>query len=205
MINLLLIAVTVGVSVWALIKPNIFNRLSFNAYAVAYQRQWYRIFTYGFIHANWIHLFINMFVLWTFGELLEDAYVYLFDDKGHYMYLLLYLSSIMISTMFDLKKYKEDYNYHAVGASGATSAVVFAGILLFPMQSIYIFFIPIGVPAFIFAIVFLIYSMYMAKKNVDNIGHAAHFYGAVYGFLFALMFNYKLIISFFDQIVSFFS
>ena len=205
MVNLLLIIITIGVSVLALLKKNIFYRLSFNAYAVAYQRQWYRLFTYGFIHANWIHLFVNMFVLWTFGELLEDSYVYLFNNKGHMMFLLLYLTSIIISSMFDLKQYKDDYHYHAVGASGATSAVVFAGILLYPMQKLYIFFIPIGIPAFIFAILFLIYSIYMAKKNVDNIGHTAHFFGAVYGFLFALMFDYKLIVGFVLQIVDFFS
>ncbi len=205
MVNLFLIVVTVAVSVMALLRNNIFYQLSFNAYAIAYQRQWYRLLSYGFIHANWMHLFINMFVLWMFGELLEDSYVYLFDSKGHFMYLLLYISSIVISSIFDLKKYKEDYNYQAVGASGATSAVIFAGILLYPTQKIYIFLIPIGIPAFIFGVLFLIYSMYMAKKNMDNIGHTAHFYGAVYGFLFVLMFDYKLIIQFFVQIVQSFS
>ena len=103
--------------------------------------------------------------------------------------------------MGDLKQYKDDYNYHAVGASGATSAVIFAGILLYPMQKIYIFFIPIGIPAFIFGILFLIYSAYMSRRNIDNIGHNAHFYGAVYGFFFTLMFDYKLIVHFFLNIV----
>jgi membrane associated rhomboid family serine protease len=190
MINLIIIIITVLVSVLALMRKDLFYRLSFNAYAVAHQRQWYRLLSYGFIHANWTHLLINMFVLWMFGEIVEDSYVYLFDKKGHVMYLLLYVSSILISTMYDLKLYKEDYYYHAVGASGATSAVIFASILLFPLQKIYLFFIPIGIPAFIFGILFLIYSMYMAKRNVDNIGHNAHFFGAVYGFFFVVMFNY---------------
>ncbi|OQA92911.1 MAG: Rhomboid family protein [Bacteroidetes bacterium ADurb.Bin234] len=204
MINLIIIVITVVVSVLALMRKDLFYRLSFNAYAVAYQRQWYRLLSYGFIHANWTHLLINMFVLWMFGEIVEDSYVYLFDKKGHVMYLLLYVSSILISTMYDLKLYKEDYNYHAVGASGATSAVIFASILLFPLQKIYLFFIPIGIPAFIFGILFLIYSMYMSKRNVDNIGHNSHFFGAVYGFFFVVMFNYKLLIAFFVKIVQLF-
>ncbi len=205
MINIILITITVIISILSFQRQDVFSRLSFNAYAVVHQRQWYRVLTYGFIHANWMHLFINMFVLWTFGELLEDTYVYIFDQKGHIMYVLLYLTAIVISTMFDLKQYKDNYNYQAVGASGATSAVVFAFIMLYPMESIYLFFIPIGIPAFIFAILFLIYSMYMAKKNMDNIGHTAHFYGAVYGFFFVLLFDYKLIIRFFLQVVEFFS
>ena len=205
MVNLIIIVVSVLISVIAIMRKDVFYRLSFKAYAIAHQNQWYRLLTFGFIHANWMHLLINMFVLWMFGEIVEDAYVFLFDNKGHVMYLLLYITSILFSTMYDLRIYKEDYNYHAVGASGATSAVIFASILLYPLQKIYIFFIPIGIPAFIFGILFLLYSMYMARKNMDNIGHTAHFFGAVYGFLFVLMFDYKLIIAFFIQIVQMFS
>ncbi|MGI6291008.1 MAG: rhomboid family intramembrane serine protease [Bacteroidales bacterium] len=201
MVNLIVLSITVLISIIAFNRKDVFYALSFNAYAVARRRQWYRVLSYGFIHANWVHLLVNMFVLWMFGGLLEKTYVYLFATKGYFMYLLLYLSSIVVATMGDLKQYKDDYNYHAVGASGATSAVIFAGILLYPMQKIYIFFIPIGIPAFIFGILFLIYSAYMSRRNIDNIGHNAHFYGAVYGFFFTLMFDYKLIVHFFLNIV----
>ncbi|HOF16486.1 MAG TPA: rhomboid family intramembrane serine protease [Bacteroidales bacterium] len=201
MVNLIVLSITVLISIIAFNRKDVFYALSFNAYAVAHRRQWYRVLSYGFIHANWVHLLVNMFVLWMFGGLLEKTYVYLFATKGYFMYLLLYLSSIVVATMGDLKQYKDDYNYHAVGASGATSAVIFAGILLYPMQKIYIFFIPIGIPAFIFGILFLIYSAYMSRRNIDNIGHNAHFYGAVYGFFFTLMFDYKLIVHFFLNIV----
>lgn len=201
MVNLIVLSITVLISIIAFNRKDVFYALSFNAYAVAHRRQWYRVLSYGFIHANWVHLLVNMFVLWMFGGLLEKTYVYLFATKGYFMYLLLYLSSIVVATMGNLKQYKDDYNYHAVGASGATSAVIFAGILLYPMQKIYIFFIPIGIPAFIFGILFLIYSAYMSRRNIDNIGHNAHFYGAVYGFFFTLMFDYKLIVHFFLNIV----
>lgn len=203
MINLILIIVTVGISISAFYNENLFRNLSFNAYAVAHQRQYHKLFTYGFIHANGMHLFVNMFVLWMFGKHLEASYVYLFNQKGHAIYLLLYVSSIVVSTMYDLKKHKDNYYYNAVGASGATSAIVFAYILLYPTQKLYLFFIPIGIPAFFFAALFLIYSAYMAKKKMDNIGHTAHFMGAIYGFLFILIFNYKLIIHFVIQIVDF--
>jgi len=201
MVNLIVLSITVLISIIAFNRKDVFYALSFSAYAVAHRRQWYRVLSYGFIHANWVHLLVNMFVLWMFGGLLEKTYVYLFATKGYFMFLLLYLSSIVVATMGDLKQYKDDYNYHAVGASGATSAVIFAGILLYPMQKIYIFFIPIGIPAFIFGILFLIYSAYMSRRNIDNIGHNAHFYGAVYGFFSTLMFDYKLIVHFFLNIV----
>ena len=90
MVNLIVLSITVLISIIAFNRKDVFA-LSFNAYAVAHRRQWYRVLSYGFIHANWVHLLVNMFVLWMFGGLLEKTYVYLFATKGYFMYLLLYL------------------------------------------------------------------------------------------------------------------
>ena len=182
-------------------RADIFERMLFHAPSVHYRREWYRVISYGFLHSGWGHLFINMFVLWMFGKNVEATYAYLFGTKGHFLYLFLYLSAIIISTLYDLKKRKDDYNYRAVGASGAVSAVLFSYIFLYPTQSVYFFFIPIPIPAFIFGIFYLIYSSYMAKKNIDNVGHDAHFWGGVYGLLFLIPFNWELIFSFFNQIM----
>lgn len=200
-VNLLIIAITTLVSILAWRDEKFFFRLVFHPYLIVNNKQWYRLFSYGLVHANWVHLIVNMFVLYSFGGIVESSYVYLWENKGHLMYALLYVSALAISSVYDLKKYGGDYTYSAVGASGATSAVVFASIMLFPLQKIYIFFIPIGIPAIVFGVVFMIYSVYMSKRNADNIGHNAHFWGAVYGFLFVLLFDYRLIFAFFNQIL----
>jgi membrane associated rhomboid family serine protease len=204
-INIILIIITVLVSIVTWSKPALWEKMIFHAPSVINNRQWYRLLTYGFLHANWGHLFMNMFVLWCFGQEVEKAYEHLFGNAGHFLYLFLYLSAIVISTLYDLKKQRDNYEYHAVGASGAVSAVLFAFIFLNPTNSIYFYFIPIGIPAVIFGILYLIYSSYMSKKNIDNIGHSAHFWGGVYGFLFTIPFRWGLVIVFFEKIRYLFS
>jgi membrane associated rhomboid family serine protease len=98
----------------------------------------------------------------------------------------------MLSVLPSFGKYKNDPGYNAVGASGAVSAVVFASILFVPLGKIYLFFIPIGIPAFIFGGLYLIYSAYMAKRGGDNIGHDAHFWGALFGFVYTIAIKPKV-------------
>jgi len=203
--SIFLIAITFFVTVFTWKRRVLFEKMMFHAPSVAYNKEWYRLLSYGFLHANWGHLFVNMFVLWMFGRQVEAEYVYLFDNKGYILFLFLYLSAIVISTLYDLKKQKDNYNFRAVGASGAVSAVLFAYIFLFPTQKIYFMFIPIGIPAVLFGIFYLIYSSYMSKQNIDNVGHDAHFWGGVYGFLFILPFKWKLLIAFFVQIMELFT
>ena len=102
------------------------------------------------------------------------------------LYVVLYVTAIAVSTVWDLVKYRDDWNYSAVGASGAVSAILFASILFEPEMGIYIYLIPIPVPGYIFAPLYLLYCWYMARRKMDNIGHTAHFWGAVYGLLFPL-------------------
>ena len=199
-INFFIIIITCAVSIISFRQALWFNRLCFSPTAIVQYNQWDRMITYGFVHANWSHLLINMFVLYMFGSIVEDTYCYLWDNRGKVMYLILYLSAIIVSTLPDFIKHKEDYNYIAIGASGATSAIVFASILLFPTQKLYLFFIPIGIPAVIFGIGYLAYSAYMNKHGQDNIGHNTHFWGGIYGFVFSLIFKPQLFIEFFDTI-----
>jgi len=203
-VTIVLIFITVIVSVLAWKNRYLFDKLRFNASCVVHGREYHRLFTYAFLHGDGAHLFINMFVLYMFGKSVEDAYMYWWGMYGVALYLLFYLTAIVASTLSDVKKHKENYNYNAVGASGAVSAVVFASILIYPLQKIYIMFIPIGIPAFIFGILYLVYSSYMSKRQKDNIGHDAHFWGGVYGFVFPLLFKYTLIVNFFKQIFQMF-
>ncbi|HSG67202.1 MAG TPA: rhomboid family intramembrane serine protease, partial [Bacteroidales bacterium] len=136
-----------------------------------HERQWWRFFTYGLVHAGWAHLAINMFVLWSFGRLVFTFYGYHFGTIGFLYFLLLYVGGIMFSVLFDFGRHKNDQWYNAVGASGAVSAVVFASIILYPSGGIYLFFIPVEIPSPVFGILYLIYSAYMARRGKDNIGH----------------------------------
>lgn len=121
---------------------------------------------------------------------------------GSTMYLVLYVLSVAVANVKTLREQKHNVWYNAVGASGAVSAVVFAYILVAPKESIYFFGI-LPIPAFIYGFLYLLYSQYMAKNATDNIGHDAHFFGAVFGFLFTGMLRPQLFSAFFAQIFSF--
>ncbi len=186
--TLAIIFITVLVSIAAFSNRDTLNSLKFNAWLIKEKKQTWRFFTYGFVHAGWFHLIINMFVLWSFGRLVEDSFRLIFGfPKGLLNFGLLYLGGIIFATLFDFGKQKNNPYYDAVGASGAVAAVVFASILLAPMNRLLIFPIPFPVPAFIFGILYLIYSAYMGKRGNDNIGHNAHFMGAVFGLIFTLL------------------
>jgi len=126
--------------------------------------------------------------------LVEQYFAAVFGTAiGGFLYVVLYVSAIIVSTIGDLIKYKDDYHYNAVGASGAVSAILFASILFEPKMGIYMYFIPIPIPGYIFAPLYLLYCWYMAKRNMDNIGHSAHFWGAIYGILFPIILHPSLI------------
>ena len=135
--TIFLIALTVLISILAFNRRDIFDKLKFNAYYIHKDKDWYRFLSYGLVHAGWTHLLINMFVLYSFGEIVEQLFFYYFEFKGYVYFLLLYLGGIGFSTLFDYGKYKNDIYYNAVGASGAVSAVVFASILLYPAGKIF--------------------------------------------------------------------
>jgi membrane associated rhomboid family serine protease len=194
------IAITVLISIFAFNRRDIFDRLKFNAYMIHSKREYHRFLTYGFIHADWVHLFVNMLVLYSFGQIVEDLFQYYFQIKGYVYFGLLYIAGIGFSSLFDYGKHKDNIYYNAVGASGAVSAVVFSSIILYPAGKIFLFFIPIGIPAPIFGVLYLIYSAYMARKGTDNIGHSAHFWGAIFGVVFTIAINPDFIFIFWDQV-----
>ena len=178
-----------------------FLALKFNAWAVWNRRQWYRTLSYGLVHANWGHLIFNMLTLYFFGSVVEKYFTAAFGNPGGIvLYAVMYVTALAVSTVADLLKFKNNPDYNAVGASGAVSAVLFASILFEPKMGIYIFFIPIPIPGYIFAPLYLLYCWYMARRNIDNIGHSAHFWGAVYGLIFPLICNPGIISHFLSQL-----
>jgi membrane associated rhomboid family serine protease len=180
-------------------NKTIFRKLEFSPYLVHQRKEVFRFISYGFVHADWAHLLINMFVLYSFGSsvLFFSDFLFLHSEL---FFMGLYFGALVMSTLFSYFKHKNNWNYSAVGASGAVSAVVFASILFFPTGSIRLFLIPFDIPAYIFGILYLIYSAVMAKKANDNIGHDAHFFGAVFGIAFPLLFEPRLILHFFNMV-----
>jgi len=199
-ITYIIIFITVTISVLALNNEYLFGKFKFNAYDVKHGNQWYRFFTYGFIHAGYVHLFINMLVLYSFGEIVEAYFKIYFPGKATLYYILLYLGGLLLSVIPAFGKHKNDVFYNAVGASGAIAAIVFSSILLYPAGKIFFFFIPVGIPAPIFGVLYLVYEAYMSKRGKDNIGHDAHFWGALFGLIFTIALKPGLVILFFQQV-----
>ncbi|MFM9943905.1 MAG: rhomboid family intramembrane serine protease [Bacteroidia bacterium] len=200
-ITLIIILITCGISFWAWNNTELYNKLIFNPYSIFHKRQYYRIFTSALLHADIPHLVINMFVLYSFGNFIEQVYA-AYIPFGLPMYVAMYILSIGAANIKTLIENKNNVWYNAVGASGAVSAVVFAFVLFAPKAQIYFFGI-LPIPAFLYGLLYLVYSQYMAKKGTDNIGHDAHFYGAVFGFVFTGLLRPELFQLFVSKIFNF--
>lgn len=173
----------------AIRQPHWFRRYCFNPYAVTKFRQYERFVTYGFLHADWMHLLFNMLTLYFFGRYVEKFYIHSNGEiVGKLIFLLFYISGIVVSTLYDFFANKRNSAYNAVGASGAVSGVVFTFILFLPDVKLYFYFIPIGIPGWLFGILYLAFSIYMARRGTDNIGHMAHFWGSLWGLVFPFFF-----------------
>lgn len=196
----IIIFITVVVSVLSFGSEDLFSKLKFNAYDVKHSNHWYRFFTYGFVHAGYVHLFVNMLVLFSFGEIVESYFKIYFPGKASYYLVLMYTGGLILSVIPAFGKHKNDVFYNAVGASGAVAAVVFSSIILYPTGKIMLFFIPVGIPAPIFGVLYLVYEGYMSKRGKDNIGHDAHIWGAIFGLVFTIALKPGLVVSFFQQL-----
>jgi membrane associated rhomboid family serine protease len=186
-ITLVLVIITALVSIGGFSNQKVIEDLVFYPPAVSHRNQYYRFFSCGLIHADWGHLIFNMLALYLFGKGVEGAFVDLIGPTGRYVYLLMYVSALLISLLPTYFRNRDNYQYRSLGASGAVSAVIFAGLMLAPETEVYIFFIPIPIPGFIFAPLYLLISAIMDKKGGGNINHSAHIWGAIYGLAFIIL------------------
>ncbi|HEY0506025.1 MAG TPA: rhomboid family intramembrane serine protease [Lysobacter sp.] len=182
MLTYVLIAVTVLVSWMAFERPALLDRLILWPPAIDRKKQYDRLLTHGFIHADWSHLLFNMITLYFFGRAIERVVSQLIGPLG---FVLFYLSAIVIAILPTYLRHRHDPHYRSLGASGAVSAVLFAFILLQPWSLIFVFFLPM--PAILYAVAYVAYSFWMDKRGGDNINHSAHLSGAIYGVLFMLL------------------
>jgi len=177
----------------------LFEKYLFSANRIYHSKEYARMITHAFLHGSWMHLIVNMLVLWSFGMALMRQFAGVFGSLAPLHWLLLYFTSIVASSLYSLFKHKNDPYYSAVGASGATSAVVFACIFFEPWKMVYFFGI-LPIPGILFGALYLFYSYREAKRGTDNIGHDAHFWGAVYGFVYPLIVSPALLKHFIDEI-----
>ncbi len=193
-----IIAVTCVVSFMAFGNPKLMNALIFWPPAVTRKHDYSRFLSYGFVHADGAHLLFNMITLYFFGGLIER---FINQHLGVYGFALFYLFGLIASILPTYLRHRNDEQYRSLGASGAVSAVLFAFVLLQPWSSIYLFFIPIGIPAIVYAVAYLGYTIYMDRKQADRINHSAHLWGAVYGIVFLIVMDSRVLPMFLDTLM----
>lgn len=200
MITYIIIGITVLVSLLAFNNEKLMSSFMFNAYAIDKRKQYYRFISSGLIHADIFHLFFNMYALYLFGGIVENKLIDLFGVHGLWIYLLLYISALVMSSTFSFYKHKENPSYNALGASGAVSAVLFASIMIYPTMKLMIMPIPIPISSYILGPLYLVYSYYMGRNGRDNVGHDAHFFGAIWGIIFIIILWHDAIPNFIAQV-----
>lgn len=200
-LTLIFIALTVALSIYAWNNPHIMNKWIMNPYSVYRHKEYYRFLTAGFIHADYGHLLFNMLSLFFFGDVVEFYFARDFGGSTSIIYYaVVYLGGILAGGIPGFMDNKNNSYYNALGASGGVSAIVFSAILFKPTDQIYVYFFPM--PGFIYAILYSAYSYYMSKRNLDNIGHSAHLWGAGFGVLFTLLLDHTLFMKCVNQILS---
>ena len=202
MITYFIIGITGVISYMGFIDHNLIDKLQFNAARIIHRKEYYRLVSHAFVHANWSHLLVNMLVLFFFGRVIESYFQELFGNRSTAYLLLLYFGGILASNIWSLISQKNNYYYNAVGASGAVSAMLFATIFFSPWEPVYLFMV-LPIPGILFGLAYLFYSYQMSKKKTDNVAHDAHFLGAVFGFIFPILLRPSLFDHFIDQLFSF--
>jgi membrane associated rhomboid family serine protease len=205
-INYIIIGFTCLVSIMAFNNPYWTFKLKHWPSEEVNKGEYYRWLTSGFLHGDFMHLIFNMLTLYYFGRIVEQWFVGTFPELGGIIYLLFYLIAIVAASSATFFKYRESPGFASIGASGAVAAVLFASILILPTLSIRFIFIPfIPIPGFIFGALYLWFSAYEAKRGRDNIDHTAHYYGAIFGFLFPILFEPRLVPMFIYQLQGWFA
>ncbi len=179
-VTIAVIAVTCIVSLIGFNDRKFFDRYKFNIYAISELKQVDRMLSSGFLHADMIHLFFNMFTLFFFSRVVIANL-----DNLHF--IIIYLAAILGGNLLTLWMYRRDMIYSAIGASGGVSGILFTAVALYPQMELMIMPIPIPIPGWIFAIGYLAYSVYGMKNAIGNIGHSAHLGGAIIGFAAAII------------------
>jgi membrane associated rhomboid family serine protease len=202
--TIIIIGITALISIAGFNNRQLFAGFQFNAYRIYHHKEWHRLLTHGFLHTNYTHLIVNMLVLFMFGTAAE-RWLQVLESDGiikyyRLVFVLFYITAVILASLTSLFRHKEDAWYNSVGASGAVSAVLFFNIFFNPWEKLYVYAL-IPVPGIILGAVYLIYSHFMSRKEADNINHDAHLLGAVFGFVFPLFLDIRLINHFIHELL----
>jgi len=202
MITFIIIGITVIVSISAMNNETLKNKLMFNAYMIKHRNQWYRFFSNGLIHADWLHLGFNMYAFWMFGREVERVFSFesIYGAKGPLFFILLYIGGLVMSSIYSYERNKDNIYYNSLGASGAVMSVMFAFIIMAPTAPLSLLFLPIPLPAYIFGFLILGVEHYLSKRGNTGIAHDAHFWGAIFGIVFTIALKPSLAIDFIHKI-----
>ncbi|MBY5959039.1 rhomboid family intramembrane serine protease [Membranicola marinus] len=201
-ITLILCAIIFGISLWGFNSPALFHNLMHFPYQEARDKSYYRLFTSIFLHGSWLHLLVNLFVFYTFGEAIEYQFGHLFGPVlGKINFILLFVLSGVLADVFTYRKYSDNPNFRSVGASGSISGIMFAYVLFYPLEYLYLYGI-IPIPGIIAAVLYLWYSNYASKKEGGRIDHNAHFFGAVTGLVFTIIVYPPVVSHFINELLS---
>mgnify|MGYP001430923088 FL=1 len=203
-ITYVIILITSIISIYCFNKADVNNKLMFSPYRYINDKKRWIILSHGFIHADFFHLFFNMYVLYVFAPSVE-SYFNITSEIGYLYFISLYILGILFSTIPSLFKHYDNPNYFSLGASGAVSSIVFAYILIFPLRELGLVLLPgIWLPGFIFGSLYLIAEHYLSKKQYSNIAHDAHISGSIFGIIFINAYDYNNLLLFFQKIIYYF-
>lgn len=192
--SLIILCVTIGVSLYSLYyRHDLIERFLFSPWRVFYQKKWYLSITSGFLHGDLMHLLFNMLTFYFFAFPLERTI-------GVPRFLVIYFGSMVLSHITTLLKNKDNPEYRSLGASGGISGVLFSFVLFYPKESLMIFMVPFPIPAPVFALLYLVYCYWAARKAKDLINHEAHFWGALAGIVLTVLMFPEVIEFFLKQI-----
>lgn len=201
-ITLIIIVITVLISIRGFSNHSFLGQWMFTPFLIKNRGQYYRFLSSGFIHKDWMHLLFNMFTLYFLGTGVETYFEYIWGTSGDIYFIVLYLTAICVSSIPSFIKHHDHEFYHSLGASGGVSALVFCFILIDPITKLCLFGL-LCLPGFVLGALYIIYSISMARKQMDNVNHDAHLWGALYGLVFILILKPGILGHFIDQIANF--
>ena len=194
------IGAAVAATLYAFNRSDFKHKMLHNAYLANHRKEYYRLLSSGFVHADYMHLLLNMWALFLFGKMVEEYFDYFFGYRAGLMFCALYLGGIIVANLPDFFRYKNIPAFNSLGASGGVSSIIFCAVLLQPTMELYIFPIPFALKAYIFAAIYVAYSIFMEKKQLNNVNHMAHLWGAIWGVAFLLITQPSVWNSFLEQI-----
>jgi len=201
-ITLLIIVFTGLVSFQGFSNYHLIDRWKHYPYRESQQKEWYRMLTSGFVHADWIHLLVNMYVLFSFGSYIESNIVNWYGNVGgRLIFLLVYMLNIILANIPTTFRQIHNPGFSSIGASGAISGLLFMTILFNPWSMFQLFFI-IPIPAVLLGAGYLIYSSMAANKGQGRLDHSAHFAGALAGMALIILIHHEIVVDFFRKLVT---